>query len=181
MAPDKSTFDMECKRLLRDIHKYDVLRSDRSISSNGLEARTPFLDKHFVNMYLGIPLSLRTAGMTMGDRTIGEDSGTIEKWLLRSAFSSMNLLPEEVLWRKKEAFSDGIIKENSTLWYKELETHYTFSRDTKHKETYENRVYRKLYSLYYGLNTLSYYWMPRFIDGVHDASARTLDIYHSVN
>ena len=52
-------FDFECRRLLNTIHYFDVLRSDRSISSNGLEARTPFLDRSFVQTYLSIPPDLR--------------------------------------------------------------------------------------------------------------------------
>ena len=52
-------FDMECRKLLDNIHYFDVLRSDRSISSNGLEARTPFLDKTFVLHYFSIPAILR--------------------------------------------------------------------------------------------------------------------------
>ena len=52
-------FDGECRRLLGDIHYFDVLRSDRSISSHGLEARTPFLDRNFIQSYLSIPLKYR--------------------------------------------------------------------------------------------------------------------------
>ena len=58
-APNDVEFDNECKRLLEDIHYFDVLRSDESISSNGLEPRTPFLDKTFVCEYLNIPASVR--------------------------------------------------------------------------------------------------------------------------
>jgi asparagine synthase (glutamine-hydrolysing) len=58
-APNPLEFDRECKRLLKDIHYFDVLRSDRSISSHGLEARTPFLDRGFVQSYLSIPDVLR--------------------------------------------------------------------------------------------------------------------------
>ena len=58
-APDSLEFNAECRRLLKDIHAFDVLRSDKSISSHGLEPRTPFLDKSFVATYLNTPLSLR--------------------------------------------------------------------------------------------------------------------------
>ena len=58
-APGSIDFDKECRRLLKDIHAFDVLRSDKSISSNGLEPRTPFLDKNFVQTYLSIPPHLR--------------------------------------------------------------------------------------------------------------------------
>ena len=52
-------FDRECRRLLSNIHYFDVLRSDRSISSHGLEARTPFLDRKFIQYYLSIDPSIR--------------------------------------------------------------------------------------------------------------------------
>ena len=52
---DPIEFDCESRRLLRNIHYFDVLRSDKCISSHGLEPRTPFLDKEFVDYYLRIP------------------------------------------------------------------------------------------------------------------------------
>ena len=59
LAPDSIEFDKECRKLLNNIHYFDVLRSDRSISSHGLEARTPFLDKSFVETYLSINPNMR--------------------------------------------------------------------------------------------------------------------------
>ena len=58
-CPDSIDFDKECRRLLKDIHYFDVLRSDRSISSHGLEARTPYLDRSFVEYYLSISHDFR--------------------------------------------------------------------------------------------------------------------------
>ena len=58
-SPNSIDFDKECRKLLKNIHYFDVLRSDRSISSHGLEARTPFLDRNFVQSYLSIPIDLR--------------------------------------------------------------------------------------------------------------------------
>ena len=96
-------------RLLNEIHYFDVLRSDRSISDNGLEARTP-LDTDFVRYYLSINPELRSS------------NEQIEKYLLRKSFEG--LLPKEVLWRRKEAFSDGVSgKENLGMrLYKKLLT-----------------------------------------------------------
>ena len=67
--------------------------SDKSISSHGLEPRTPFLDKAFVNYYLSIPLELRNHNLTK----------RMEKYLIRMAFQESGILPSEILWRKKEA------------------------------------------------------------------------------
>jgi asparagine synthase (glutamine-hydrolysing) len=113
-APDNFEFDRECRRLLKDIHTFDVLRSDKSISSHGLEPRTPFLDRAWVQFYLSIPMNYRNHN----------EYGDCEKFLLRDAFSESNyknsegnsLLPKEILWRKKEAFSDGVSKQSRSLY-----------------------------------------------------------------
>ena len=106
-APDSIEFDKETKRLLKDIHLFDVLRSDKCISSHGLEPRTPFLDKTFVQYYLSLPASVRC-------HSLCEEP---EKYLLRNAFSTVdNLLPAEILWRTKEAFSDGVSGHGRSLY-----------------------------------------------------------------
>ena len=103
---DPIEFDRECRRLINNIYTFDVLRSDKSISSHGLEPRTPFLDRSWVDYYLSIHPSVRCHG--------GKDQ--CEKYLLRKSFSAPHctrsdgkpLLPVEILWRTKEAFSDGV-------------------------------------------------------------------------
>lgn len=113
-AEDEIEFDRECRRLLKDIHIFDVLRSDKSISSHGLEPRTPFLDRAWVDYYLSIPHNFRFA----------DDPTIIEKHIIRTAFSKTHylnhdknqLLPDKVLWRQKEAFSDGVSKETRSLY-----------------------------------------------------------------
>jgi asparagine synthase (glutamine-hydrolysing) len=96
-APNNFEFEKECSLLLKDIHYFDVLRSDRSISSHGLEPRTPFLDRQFVQVALSLPTVFRRPFK----------GGAPEKNILREAFNDEMTLPDEVLWRKKEAFSDG--------------------------------------------------------------------------
>ena len=113
-APDNLEFDRECRRLLKDIYLFDVLRSDKSISSHGLEPRTPFLDRTWTQFYLSIPAGLRNHSA----------NGQCEKFLLRNAFCQENylngrgqpLLPAEILWRRKEAFSDGVSKHSRSLY-----------------------------------------------------------------
>ena len=112
-CPDDIEFDNETRRLLKDIHLFDVLRSDKSISSNGLEPRTPFLDRSFVNFILSIPPYFRNHKNLKYNTSI---YGSYEKFILRYSFSYQNfkdytgrqILPEIILWRKKEAFSDGV-------------------------------------------------------------------------
>jgi asparagine synthase (glutamine-hydrolysing) len=95
-CPDDIEFDKETRRLLKDIHMFDVLRSDKSISSNGLEPRTPFLDRTFVNYVLSIPAYLR-------NHTNFKDEP--EKGMLRRAFNDYfddslgrKILPDQILW-----------------------------------------------------------------------------------
>ncbi len=165
-APSHIDFDIECRRLLADIHMFDGLRSDRTISSQGLEARTPFLDKNFVDEYLSVPVDMRF-------------NADCEKRFLRKAFDGTGLLPDEVLWRKKEAFSDGVSK-NTRSWYEVIQEkvrNETLS-DINWDLTMEQNYYLHLFRLnYYGLQSMiPYYWMPKFVEAV-DSSARTLNFY----
>ena len=104
---DPIEFDKECRRLINNIYSFDVLRSDKCISSHGLEPRTPFLDRSWVDYYLSIHPNVRCHS----------NKDQPEKYLLRKSFSSPHcmssegkpLLPDEILWRTKEAFSDGLL------------------------------------------------------------------------
>jgi len=169
-APDSIEFDKECRRLLKDIHLFDVLRSDRTISCHGLEARTPFLDRGFVETYLSIPPNLRNHNKTK----------TCEKYLIRTAFNEMNILPKEVLWRRKEAFSDGVSKKTKS-WFEIIQDFAEEKYNINGKEA-EQRYYDEIFCSYYGdfnytINIVPYKWMPRFVDA-SDCSARTLKIYN---
>lgn len=185
-APNEYEFDLECKRLLKDISYFDVLRSDRSISENGLEARTPFLDKAFVSAYLSIPARLRCHNI----------DGKCEKYFLRSAFAEKNILPDEVLWRTKEAFSDGVSKQTRS-WYQIIQEHVIHCIDSdpvkvefskrkyKHNtpQTKEQLYYREIFEGIFGhqnCNVIPYFWMPKWVNAT-DASARTLDLYKEQN
>jgi asparagine synthase (glutamine-hydrolysing) len=81
---------------LKDLYKYDVLRANKSTQAWGLEARVPFLDKEFLEVAMNIDPQ---------EKMITKDR--IEKWVLRSAFEG-DYLPDEILWRQKEQFSDGV-------------------------------------------------------------------------
>lgn len=176
-CPDALSFDKECKRLLSNIHYFDVLRSDKSISSNGLEPRTPFLDSGFVQTYLSIPLQYRY------------HPDNIEKWLLRKSveFCDPDLLPSEVLWRTKEAFSDGVSSHNKS-WYEIINEKVLTLSDIKLNNydnekinkptTTEQIYYRTLFDNFFPKcsNVIPYFWMPNFVKA-NDASARTLSLY----
>ena len=107
-APTPHDAHKESCRLLEDLHLYDVLRTDRVTAAHGLEIRVPFLDKYFTSYYLSLPPDQR------------QPQNGVEKHLLRNAFSGSGLLPDEILWRPKEGFSDGVsAKEKS--WYSMLQ------------------------------------------------------------
>jgi asparagine synthase (glutamine-hydrolysing) len=182
-APNDQAFHAECERLLNDIHFFDVLRSDRSISANGLEARTPFLDKQFVSVVRSIdPALLRPI---KGER--------MEKYILRYAFDDGSTLPPEVLWRRKEAFSDGVSTPEKA-WFQEIQDRVLkiVPSDWEKKATlsYSNHLiprtpeeyyYRYLFTSYYGLSAIKmvpYRWMPKWSPETTDPSARTLGVYN---
>ncbi len=120
-APSPEESHNENIRLLNSISKYDVLRSDRGISSSGLEARVPFLDIRFTEYYLSIDHKLRIP-------LHGK-----EKWLLRESFVDTGYLPQEVLFRKKEAFSDGVSGTKKS-WSKCIEEYTDKIYTDKHVE-----------------------------------------------
>lgn len=140
-APSDAEFEQECRRLLKDIHLFDVLRSDRCIASHGLEPRTPYLDKQFVATWLSIPSEYRRKKP--------------EKGMLRLAFNPF--LPKEIVWRPKEAFSDGMSE--CAPW-----------KDIQNEEEY----YKNIYSEMYPPGLIPYKWMPKWSPETTDPSARTL-------
>ena len=187
-APTKHDFDHESRRLLSHIHFFDVLRSDRSISSHGLEPRTPFLDRNWVNFYLSISQELRHHSLNK----------QCEKYLIREAFNDTTYLPKDVLFRRKEAFSDGVSSQ-SRSWYEIIDEKVEKALQTQSitdnwkelldqyqnvynpPKTKEQLYYRALYDIYYPNcgSLIPYYWMPKFVAAT-DASARTLNIYNKL-
>ena len=182
-APSPHAFEEESRRLLTDIHLFDVLRSDRSVSSHGLEPRTPYLDKEFVGVAQSVSTLLR--------RPVQHTR--CEKWLMRKAFDDGELLPSEVLWRRKEAFSDGVSGTEKS-WYKIAQEKSLAAVGPRWREeavkdgldcptTAEKYYYRKCFIEYFGAQnrytTVPYLWMPRWSPGSKDPSARTLGVYTS--
>ena len=182
-APDSIEFDKECRRLLTDIHHFDVLRSDKSISSHGLEPRTPFLDRSLVMFYLSISRELR----------FSTTKDICEKYLMRKAMSKQfpDILPEQVLWRTKEAFSDGVSSKDKS-WYLIIQEHivdivnynkylaFVMEKQFTHNNpnTLEQKYYRYLFETNYANcgAVIPYFWMPKYVNA-KDASARTLETY----
>ncbi|OUL56804.1 asparagine synthase B [Pseudoalteromonas ulvae] len=95
-APNAQEFHEELNRKVSKLHMFDCLRANKSMAAWGVEARVPFLDKEFVDTAMRINPEAKLCGA----------NGKIEKHILREAFDGY--LPDEVLWRQKEQFSDGV-------------------------------------------------------------------------
>jgi asparagine synthase (glutamine-hydrolysing) len=94
-APSPKDFHEETVRKLDKLHMYDCLRANKSLAAWGIEGRVPFLDKEFMDVAMRINPKDK---MINGER--------MEKWVVRKAFEDM--LPESIVWRQKEQFSDGV-------------------------------------------------------------------------
>ncbi len=173
-APNMDESHNENLELLNNIHLYDVLRCDRGISAWGLEARVPFLSHEFVDMYLSIDKKLR---MPIKNKMM-------EKYLLRKSFDQgkFSIIPLEVLYRSKEAFSDGVSNIDKS-WYEYIQEFVDkivyddefekYGRDFPSKEAY---WYYKLFKEFYPKSELKVkYWMPKWTEEHGgDPSARKL-------
>ena len=190
-APTDAEFKAENERMIRDVRFFDLLRSDKSISGAGLEARVPFADKTFLTYVMSIPARFKRfydgTGTGTGPRP------RMEKYILRKAFEDDGLLPDDVLWRRKEAFSDGVSSQDGRTWIQMIKEYvdriisdaefnnernglFSLYNPPYDKESF---YYRRVFeSLYDGRgDTIPYYWRHPFCDGVLDPSARLLDFY----
>ena len=143
-APSPNAFSEECLRLIKDVRYFDVLRGDKTTAGCGLELRVPFFDKEFMNYYMGIP----------PEKKMVRDG--MEKYLLRMAF--VNDLPKEIVWRRKDGFSDGVSSFDKP-WY-EIINEYT----QKGHHCTEKEYYLKTFQKYYPEqeNIIPYEWMPKW-------------------
>lgn len=184
-APDGEKLDSSAREYVKNIHYYDVKRADRCIARWGLEGRVPLLDPEFIEAYWSIPGAMRMPTYKK-----------MEKWWLREAFANTGLLPNEVLWRKKEAFSDGVSGEKS--WFQIIQEWVADKVTDKEMEnaattypyctpqTKEAYYYRKIFCEIFGENrqtVIPGYWQPKWsangqeVKEYIDPSARVLNVY----
>lgn len=171
-APSATAGHEESVRLLSDIYLYDGLRADRTTSAFSLELRVPFLDIQFTNHYLSIDSKLR------------QPQNGVEKHLLRSSFAKSGLLPDSILWRHKEAFSDGVASVKKSLFTTIGEIiAERLSDESKQYPgvqpiTTESKYYRYVFEKSFPgqHNFTPYYWMPKWVQ-VSDPSARFIKHY----
>ncbi len=106
-APSAEEFHKETVRKLSKLHLYDCLRANKSLSAWGVEGRVPFLDKEFLDVAMRTNPKAKMCSLLPASRSGEADpKASIEKRIVREAFEDM--LPEEVAWRQKEQFSDGV-------------------------------------------------------------------------
>ncbi len=177
-APNAEEFQREAEKRLRELYMYDVLRADRCISVNSLEARVPFGDLDFVRYVMAIDPALKR-------NTYGKG-----KYLLRHAFEDDGILPDSILWREKAAFSDAVghsmvddLKEYAEKYYEEGDYQLRRMRYAHARPfTKESLLYRELFERYYPgqAEMIVDFWMPnkswKGCD-VDDPSARVLANY----
>ena len=177
-APSAEAFQKEAEKRIREIHMYDVLRADRCISVNSLEARVPFGDLDFVRYVMNIDPELKINRYGKG------------KYLLRHAFEDLGYLPDGILWREKAAFSDAVghsmvdyLKEYAQERYSDAEF-VELCKKYSHAQpfTKESLLYREIFERYYPGQSemVKDFWMPnREWEGcdVDDPSARVLSNY----
>ncbi len=177
-APSAEAFQAESQKRVRELHQYDVLRADRCISVNSLEARVPFGDLDFVHYVMAVDPEKKRNHYHKG------------KYLLRHAFEGKGYLPDEILWREKAAFSDAVghslaedLKEYADRLYTEEEFEEK-RRPYRHAQpfTKESLLYRELFEKYYPGQgqMIPGFWMPNKDWAgcdVDDPSARVLSNY----
>lgn len=177
-APTPDAFQKEAKKRVDELHIYDVLRADRCIAANSLEARVPFGDLDFVQSVMEIHPEFKMNSTGVG------------KWLLRKAFEGTNLIPDDILWREKAAFSDAVghsmvdylkeyaeemVSEDEVLAAKEKYPHGT-------PFTKESLLYRNIFEKHFlgHSEVIKDFWMPNKEwpgCNVNDPSARVLSNY----
>ena len=176
-APNAEEFQKEAEKRIRELHMYDVLRADRCISVNSLEARVPFGDLDFVEYVMSIDPELKMNKYGKG------------KYLLRRAFVG-DYLPESILFREKAAFSDAVghsmvdyLQEYAEAQYTD-EEYETLRKKYTHARpfTKESLLYREIFEKYYPGQSgmIVDFWMPnKAWEGcnVDDPSARVLSNY----
>lgn len=176
-APSAEEFQKESQKRVRELHMYDVLRADRCISVNSLEARVPFGDLDFVKYVMSIDPEKKLNKYNKG------------KYLLRKSFEG-DLLPHDILYREKAAFSDAVghsmvdyLKEYADSLYSDGEFKEKCKKYTHAAPfTKESLLYREIFEKYYPGQgeMIKDFWMPnKSWEGcnVNDPSARVLSNY----
>ena len=186
-ADSTKALEQESIRLVKNLPYYDVLRADRATASHGLELRVPFLDKKFVQFCMTINGDMK------------QPQQHIEKFYLRKAFE--DILPKEIAWRRKEAFSDGV-GGLSKPWYQWIQEdieerfpdNHIISEENGNTITVGDQVekfpskeawyYNHIFRKHYGkcIEPVPAYWMPQWkppdTKDTNDPSGRLMSVFN---
>jgi len=170
-APSHRELELESTRLLHELHLYDVLRADRTTAKHGLELRVPFLDKQIIKFAASLKGSVRHPVQPTEDPKFQN----MEKLLLRRAFASY--LPEEIVWRRKEGFSDGVSNLEKP-WYVYIQESLVNQFPNLTPVQREEAYYRHLFSeSFEDFSTpCPCNWMPKWTDAT-DPSGRVITAF----
>lgn len=192
-APSETEFQMETVRLVSDVHMFDCLRSNKTCMANSIEVRVPFTDPRFIMYILKMPVKYKIFGKLNNYKTM-------EKQILRDSFNVDDIkgkpyLPKDILYRRKEAFSDGVSnhdnhdeKEN---WIDSLISHcdlkygvisflikkdkYTYNKPETKEQLYYRETFCELFNKNSYTNTSEFtvkFWEPKWCGKNVDPSAR---------
>ncbi|MCI7353796.1 MAG: asparagine synthase B, partial [[Actinobacillus] rossii] len=177
-APSPAAFQQEAQKRIRELYMYDVLRADRCLAANSLEARVPFSDTEFVDYAMSINPERKMNVYNKG------------KYLLRRAFEGLDYLPDNILYREKAAFSDAVGHSMVDHLKAFAESQYSDADLVAAKEKYphgtpftkESLLYRDIFEKFYPgqASWIKDFWMPnKEWEGcnVNDPSARVLGNY----
>lgn len=177
---------LDGEELLSELYLFDCLRTDRAMSAWGLEVRVPFLQIKLVEFIRSIDPNLNL--VVLNEKTASIDYGimrNIEKTILRGMAARFKLLPSDILYRPKEAFSDAV----GFKWRDSIHTYvidkYTYSMDRlincEDPATLEATLYYDIFENIFPnrKHILPHYWMPKKYN-TGDPSARVLPVYHNI-
>lgn len=190
-APSESDFQKETIKLVSDVHIFDCLRANKTCMANSVEVRVPFTDPDFVKYMLRMPPRYKVFGKLNNHKTM-------EKQILRDAFyvkdeNDKYYLPKDILYRKKEAFSDGVsnhtnVKENwidsiidycntmySNLTFLIKKDKYSLNKPMTKEQLYYRETFCELFNRNSYTNTSEFtvkFWEPKWCGDCADPSAR---------
>lgn len=190
-APSEQEFQLECIKLVSDVHMFDSLRANKTCMANSIEVRVPFTDPNFVRYMLSVPVKYKIFGKLNNYKTM-------EKQILRDSFnikdeSGKEYLPNDILYRKKEAFSDGVSNHERSKdnWidniirycdnkYKDvtfltIQKNIFYNRPMTKEQLYYRQFFRELFNRNKYRNTSEFtvqFWKPKWCGESVDPSAR---------
>jgi asparagine synthase (glutamine-hydrolysing) len=186
-APTEKDFQIETLNLVNNVHQFDCLRANKTCMANSIEVRVPFTDPHFVHTILSLHPRWKTFG------NVPNSFNKIEKQILRDSFKGY--IPNSILYRKKEQFSDGVSgfngKENNWIdglkdfcdniftdsQFNEIKKTYTFNTPNTKEQLYYRTLFHKIFkNIHDSSQTTVHYWEPKWSES-KDPSGRVQNFW----